>query len=106
MLPKTLITASPLPANQASPAGVKNDGVPQYDKKRSILLRVPSPEPPPGLICPNPAEDGSNEAEQGSKANDAVHHSTERARCRYIERGGKKATQYIDDAQETGQGHR
>src|SRR6202048_417994 len=64
-------------ANEATPAGVKNDGVPHYDKKRSILLWVPSPESSPRLIGPDSAEDGPNEAEQGSKANDTVHHSTE-----------------------------
>ena len=31
-------------ANEATPAGVKNDGVSQYDRKRSVLLWVPSPE--------------------------------------------------------------
>src|ERR1700747_891625 len=91
---------SPL-AHEATPAGVKNEGVPHYDKKRSVLLWVPSPESPPRLIGPDSAEDGSNEAEQGSKADETVDHSTERTGCRYVERGGKKAAQDIDDAQET-----
>ena len=64
-------------ANQATPAGVKNDGVPHYDKKRAVLLRIPSPESAPRLIGPDSAETGSDEAESGSKANDTVHHSTE-----------------------------
>src|SRR6266481_7790404 len=64
-------------ANQAAPAGVKNNRVPHYDKKRAVLLWVPSPESPPRLIGPDSAEDGSNKAEQGGKANDTVHHSAE-----------------------------
>src|SRR5258707_6690457 len=64
-------------ANEDTPTGVKNDSVPQDDKKRSVLLRVPSPESPPRLIGTNSAEDGSHEAEQGRKASDAVDHSTE-----------------------------
>src|ERR1700747_3100842 len=64
-------------ANEAAPAGVKNDGVPQYDEKRSVLFWVPSPESPPRLIGPDSSEDCSNEAEQGSKASDSVDHSAE-----------------------------
>src|SRR5438094_4901690 len=89
-------------ANEATPAGVKNDGVPHDDKKRSVLLWVPSPESPPRLIGPDSAQDGSNEAEQRSKANDAVHHSTERTRCRFVERSGTKASQDKNNSKETG----
>src|ERR1700720_2904920 len=87
-------------ANQATPAGVKNNRVPHYDKKRAVLLRVPSPESTPRLIGPDSSQDGSNEAEQGSKANDPVHHSTKCHRCRFVERGRKKAAEDIDNAQE------
>src|SRR5260370_19053410 len=82
-------------ANEATPTGVKNDGVPHYDKKRSVLLWVPSPESPPRLIGPDSSENGTNEAEQRSKANDTVHHSTESTRCRCVERRGKKPAEHI-----------
>src|SRR5438067_9498024 len=50
--------------NVASPAGVEDHGIPEDDEKRAVLLRVPAPKPPPRLIRPDAAQDGSDEAEE------------------------------------------
>src|SRR5437762_826052 len=64
--------------DQSAPARVQNDRVPQHDNERAVLLRVPAPEPAPGLIGPNAAEHGAREAEQGGETHDAVNHFGER----------------------------
>ena len=65
--------------DQAAPACVEDDGVPEDDQERAVFLRVPTPEATPRLIGPDTAEDGADEAEKRGEADNAVDHATERA---------------------------
>ena len=61
-------------ADETAPAGVQDQGVPQDDQQRAVFFRVPAPESAPGLVGPDAAQDGADEAKQRGKANDAIHH--------------------------------
>ena len=67
--------------DQAAPAGVEDDSIPEHDEERAVFLRIPAPKAAPGLICPDAAENRSDEAEQRRETNDAVNHCA-RARAR------------------------
>ena len=61
-------------AQQVAPANVQDDRVPDHDEQGAVLLRVPAPEPAPGLVGPDAAQNGAHEAEQGGEADDAIDH--------------------------------
>src|ERR1039458_9610162 len=45
-------------AQQVAPANVEDEGIPDHYEQGTVLLRVPAPESPPGLVGPNAAQDG------------------------------------------------
>ena len=52
------------------PAGephVQHREAPEHDDQRAIFLRIPSPEAAPGIIPPDTAEDGADQAENETK---------------------------------------
>ena len=48
--------------------------VPEHDEQRAVFLGVPAPEPAPGLVGPDAAQDGAHKAEQRGEADDAINH--------------------------------
>ena len=61
-------------AHQVAPAGMEDDRVPEHDEQGTVLLRVPAPEPAPGLIRPDAPQDGADKAEQGGETDDGIDH--------------------------------
>src|SRR5262249_30983113 len=64
-------------ANQSAPSGVQQQSIPQYDQHRAVFLGIPPPEATPGLVGPDAAQNGAEEAEESGKADDAVNHGAE-----------------------------
>ena len=64
--------------DQAAPARVQDDRVPEHDEQRAVFLRVPAPEAAPRLVGPDAAEHRADEAEERGEADDAVDHPRER----------------------------
>ena len=65
-------------ANESAPARVQNDRAPEHDEHGAVFLRIPAPEAAPGLVGPDAAEHGADEAEERGETNDAVGHAGER----------------------------
>jgi hypothetical protein len=82
---------------------VEDDGVPDDDEQRAVLLRVPAPEAAPRLVGPDAAEDGADEAEQRGEAHDAVDHADECVGGGLVQRAGEDAAEDVDEGQETGE---
>ena len=49
-----------------------------HDEQRAVLLGVPAPEPAPGLVGPDAAQHGADEAEERGEADDAIDHFPQR----------------------------
>jgi hypothetical protein len=97
----------PALTDEAAPARVEDEGVPQDDDQRAIFLGVPAPEPAPGLVGPDAAEDGADEAEEGREADDPIDHPAEGVRRAPVERGRADAAEDVDQrehAREEGHG--
>ena len=60
--------------HQVAPADVKDDRVPDHDEQGAVFLRVPAPEPAPGLIGPDATQDRADKAEQSGEADNAINH--------------------------------
>ena len=76
---------------EAAPARVQDDGVPEHDEQRPVLLGVPAPEAAPGLVGPDAAQDRADEAEEEGEGDDAVDHPGERLRHLRVHAGGRTA---------------
>ena len=61
--------------HEAAPAGVQHERVPEHDHQRAVFLRVPAPEAAPGVVGPQAAEHGADEAEEDREAERAVEHA-------------------------------
>src|SRR5664280_3358582 len=65
-------------ADQPAPARVQDDGIPKHDQQSAVFLGIPAPETSPGLVGPDAAQDGADEAEERGKADDAINHFRQR----------------------------
>jgi len=92
-------------ANKSAPACMQNDSAPENDQDGAIFFRVPTPEPAPRLIGPDPAEDGAHETEERGKADDAIGHPRHRIGCGAGERASKNPPYYIYNGEHTGEKH-
>ena len=61
--------------HEAAPAGVQHEGVPEHDHERAVFLRIPAPEAAPGVVGPETAQHGADEAEEDGEAERAVQGS-------------------------------
>src|SRR5688572_11307174 len=68
-------TREPASLDQARPPDMQQHGVPNHNQQRAVFLRIPAPEPAPGLIRPDSAQDCSNETEQSRETNHTVDHA-------------------------------
>src|SRR5205814_1326170 len=93
----------PLLADVAAKARVEDEGVPQYDEERAVLLRVPAPESSPRLVGPDSAQDGADEAEEQREADDPVGHGHERLAGRRIEPGRELPAEGVADGEGAGE---
>ena len=87
-------------ADDAAPACMEDGGVPDDDHEGAVFLGIPAPESPPGLIGPDAAKDGADEAEECGKADDAVDHAAEGFGGGGVEALGEEAAKDVDDGKE------
>ena len=50
-------------ANHAAPPGMEDNDIPNHDDQSAVFLGVPAPEPAPGLVRPDAAENRADETE-------------------------------------------
>src|SRR5262249_55334676 len=92
-------------ANKSTPAYMQNDGAPENDQRGAIFFRVPTPEPAPSLIGPDPAEDSAHETEERGKTDDAIGHPRHRIGYGTGERASKDSPYYIYNGERPGEKH-
>ena len=93
----------PSRASESTPASVEDDGVPNYNEKRAVFFGVPAPEPPPGLVGPNAAQNGADEAEQRGEANNPIDHAFELFGRVLIEGFSEQTSHHVNDRQHAGE---
>src|SRR6185369_6837566 len=89
--------------DQAAPAGMQNNHVPQHDNQRAVFLRIPAPETTPGLIGPNASENRPDKTKQRREADDAIDHPSQRPGRWGLQCPRKNAADNIEDSQEPGE---
>src|SRR3954469_3724304 len=90
-------------ADQAGPAGVEDQGVPEDDQDRAVFFWIPAPESAPGLVGPDAAENGADEGEENGEADDAVDHSAKLAAFVLGHGRAEDTFDHIDDAEHAGE---
>src|ERR1051326_1536299 len=83
--------------NESAPAGVKRNRAPENDQHGAIFFWIPTPEPAPRLVGPDPAEHRADKTEQRRKTNHAVSHPRERISGWFGQRAREDAAHDIDD---------
>ncbi|MFM1944286.1 MAG: hypothetical protein RI897_3268 [Verrucomicrobiota bacterium] len=91
--------------DHTAPAGVEHGGAPEDDEEGAIFLGVPSPETSPGLVCPDTAEDGADEAKESGEADDTVDEAADDLDLFGAEHAGEGAEDEEEDAEEAGEEH-
>ena len=82
---------------------MEDDRVPEDDQQCAVLLGVPAPEAAPGLVRPDAAQHGPDEAEEQGEADDPIGHRGQRPAGRRIEAPRDLAPQRVGDGQRAGQ---
>ena len=101
-LPRTARTARPRWRMRPPQRAWRNESVPEDDENSAVFLGVPTPEAASGLIGPDAAMNGADEAEEEGEADDAIYHGGEALSAGASNRGFAREDEE-GDAEEAGE---